>query len=186
MMKRVNIRLVIVTLLFIVLASTAYYLFVSMPPYTPVETVMPQSVAFPLPSSSPATESAEVNYKATFAIYTNGTFRVFTDSRYHNKSEEVFIDPASPNVVVVKKRGTTWDDFFKTLPMEVRSNCLVTGTKQTLCTTKTQTLKFYINGELVTDFLNHEIKDGDKVLISYGPASDPAIKNQLKRLDTLK
>ena len=57
-----------------------------------------------------------VNKKASFAIFTNGTFRLFTAAMYHNLSEDVFIQADNPNIVHVKKTGITWDVFFKTLP----------------------------------------------------------------------
>jgi len=126
-----------------------------------------------------------VDRQATFAIFTNGTFRIFTDPRYHNKSQDVYIEENNPNVVQVKKSGVTWGDFFLTLPMKVTANCLTTGTGQEFCSNKTHTLKFYINGVPFSDVLSEEIKPQDKLLISYGPESDPDIENQLQKVPNL-
>lgn len=137
-----------------------------------------------IPSPS-ITQSQNVNYKAYFAIYTNGIKRIFTNSMYHNLSENVYIDASNPSIVHVNKPGITWMDFFLTLPMKVEKNCLVTGTKETFCTSQNATLKFYLNGVRNDSLLTTEIKDGDAILISYGEESLEQIKSQLNSVASL-
>src|SRR3990172_12305992 len=83
---------------------------------------------FVFSSSKPGTESkilttptpqvqAETERRASFAIFTNGTFRIFTDPKYHNLSDDVYIESTNPNIVLIQREGITWNDFFKTLPM---------------------------------------------------------------------
>ena len=129
-------------------------------------------------------EEVPQDIKASFAIFTNGTFRIFTASMYHNLSEDVFIESSNPNVVNVKKAGISWGDFFETLPMELSSQCLTTGTGQTFCSNGTQTLKFYINGEFDSDALDREINEGDRLLVSYGNESDSQVTEQLQQIPT--
>ena len=112
--------------------------------------------------------SERIEIKAGFDVYTNGTKRVFTDSKYHNLSTDVFIGPGNPNVVNVKKRGVTWNDFFKTLPMSLTNECLITGTKQTFCSGESGTLKFYINEVEDKDALDKIINEDDELLVEYG------------------
>lgn len=133
-------------------------------------------------SQSPQTQSPHVNFQASFAVFTNDVFRVFTASMYHNRSGDVYIEVSNANVVNVKKSGITWGDFFKTLPMELTSDCLTTGTGEKFCNSQTKTLKFYINGQKADNFQNTEIKDGDKALISYGQETEAQIQNQLKKI----
>lgn len=127
----------------------------------------------------------EINYQASFKIYTNGTLRDFSSEKYHNRSEDVFITSENPNIVHVRKEGITWDDFFKTLPnpMKLSKDCLVTGTGQEFCTDTKASLKFYLNGRMDINFLSKEIMDGDKVLITYGSEDESEIKIQLKSLE---
>ena len=129
---------------------------------------------------------AITDYFASFAIYTNGTFRIFTDSRYHNLSEDGVIDSSNPNTVHVKKSNITWGDFFKTLPMELTESCLTTGTGQVFCNTNTYSLKFYINGIRTTEALNKVINKNDQLLVSYGDEDDNEIQNQLQQLKVKK
>ena len=133
---------------------------------------------------TPQTQEA-VDLKASFAIYTNNTFRIFTAPMYHNLSEDVFIRASNPNVVRVAKAGVTWNDFFQTLPMKLNSNCLTTGTGQTFCTGSNGTLKFYLNGKKIDNFLELEIKESDKALITFGNENEDHIQIQLERVQTI-
>lgn len=121
-----------------------------------------------------------VEKAATFAIFTNQTVRIFTDPKYHNQSEDVFIQAENPQTVHVKKQGTTWGDFFNTLPMKLEKECLTTGTGQVFCTGSSGALSFYINGKKDADALDREINDGDKLLVSFGSETD--IQNQLRQI----
>ena len=106
--------------------------------------------------------------QATFTIFTNGTQRIFTDPKYHLLSPDVYLQADSPNTVHVKKRGVTWNDFFKTLPMKLSHDCLTTGTGQVFCTNASQRLVFSINGVVEQYVLDKSIKDGDELLVTYG------------------
>ncbi len=143
------------------------------------------TVATRTPGISPngaSTVAQMVDYRAGFAIFTHGTFRIFTAAMYHDRSKEVFITAENPNIVHVKKRGATWNDFFKTLPMVLTNDCLVTGTKETFCTGERETLSFYLNGEEADDFLNTEIHDGDRALVSFGASTSGRIKSEFDQV----
>ena len=114
---------------------------------------------------SPTLRMQEVNIKASFTIVTGNITRSFKAEKYHNRSPHVYLKNPDPTIVHVKKIGTTWDDFFKTLPMKLTKDCLITGDGETLCNGKNGTLKFYLNGVETPDLLDRKIKDGDKALI---------------------
>lgn len=121
-------------------------------------------------------------FTASFAIFTQGTFRVFTDSMYHNLDKNVYIQATNPNVVHVEEAGVTWDEFFATLPFTLTKDCLVTGTKQTYCTNSEEKLAFYINGVEDADALDKEIRPGDRLLVSYGAQSPQQVKDELQQI----
>ena len=121
----------------------------------------------PTPQGPYGVSEEPVSYEASFEIYTNGTKRIFTASMYHNLSERVYITADNPSMVFVRASGVTWGEFFETLPMELTSKCLITGTGQRFCDGEGGSLEFYINGELVGDFLEREIKDKDEALITF-------------------
>ena len=124
--------------------------------------------------------------KASFAIFTNGTFRVFTSVMYHNLSEDVYISAENPHIVRVKKTSITWGDFFDSLPMELDAICLTTGTGQTFCSGTSETLKFYINGKFDEEALGREIGEGDQLLVSFGDETDSEIEEQLKQIPVVE
>lgn len=127
----------------------------------------------------------EIDSRASFVIFTNGTFRIFTAPTYHNLSEDVFIQVSNPNVIHVKKTGITWSRFFATLPFKLTKDCLTTGTKQTFCTNETGALKFYLNGTRDDSALEKEIFDGDTLLVSYGPVQDKEIPTQIEKVNVV-
>jgi hypothetical protein len=136
-------------------------------------------------SKNQTQEETAQDIKASFAIFTNGTFRVFTASMYHELSPEVFINSENPNIVNIKRSETTWGDFFATLPMELDSSCLITGTGQEFCSDNDQTLKFYINGKNAPDALTQVINNGDQLLISFGNESELEIDEQILQIPNM-
>lgn len=138
------------------------------------------------PSPQATTTPVAVDYQAGFAIFTNGTFRIFTAAMYHNRSKDVFIQADSPNVVHVKKAGITWNDLFATLPMQLTKDCLITGTKQTFCTNSKEQLRFYLNGREDKNALDKQIESGDGLLVSFGSESDELIQKQLQQVPNVQ
>ena len=105
---------------------------------------------------------------------------------YHNRSNDVFIQADNPNIVHIKKAGVTWGDFFKTLPFKLTKDCLTTGTKETFCTNKRGTLRFYLNGIKQDNALDQKIQKGDQLLVTYGNDNEAKIQNQIKRASGVK
>lgn len=113
-------------------------------------------------------ETAFTEFSAKFNITTNGTVRTFTNPDYHNLSESVYIEAESPNTVIIKEQGITWDEFFKTLPFTLSKDCLATGTGQTFCTGPNGTLRFFVNGVENPNALDAEIMPNDNLEVVYG------------------
>jgi len=113
------------------------------------------------------TSIQQTKITAEFKIITNGFQRIFSDSKYHNLSDGVYTTSKDPNKIEVRKENITWSDFFKTLPMSLDKNCLVTGTKQTFCTNENKKLYFYINNTETPDALDNPIQDNDFLLVEY-------------------
>lgn len=129
----------------------------------------PQTLKTSVQTPTPTQEIREINIKASFTIVTGNITRSFIAEKYHNQSPDVYIENPDPSVIHVKKIGITWDDFFKTLPMMLTKDCLITGDGETLCNEKGGTLIFYLNDVETPDLLDNEIKDGDKALINFSP-----------------
>lgn len=108
-------------------------------------------------------------YTASFQVIINGETRTFTDPRYHNQSADVYISPEGSRQVqiTVTKPNITWGDLFKTLPMSVDTNCIVTGTKQTFCSNQSQQLRFYIDNVESPNALTTVIEPSSQLKIVY-------------------
>ena len=127
-------------------------------------------------------QTQAVDHQASFAIFTNGTFRPFTASKYHNLSPDAYIESSNPNIVKVKKTGITWGDFFQTLPFSLTDDCLTTGTRETFCTGSKGTLKFYLNGVQQEKILGQEIQNNDQLLVTFGNEFETVIKEQFDQI----
>ncbi len=92
---------------------------------------------------------------------------IFTDSMYHNQSEDVYIEALEPNRIKITKSGTTWNQFFETLPFTLTKECLVTGTKQTFCTSDSGTLSFYLNDQEMPDVLDAIVAADDHLRVEF-------------------
>lgn len=120
-----------------------------------------------MPSLTTTAKPQEADFTASFQIITKGVARSFKNPKYHQKSPDVFILAEDSTIVHVKKIGITWNDFFKTLPMKLTKDCLMTGDGESYCNDSGGNLKFYLNDKENQDLLDTEIKDGDKALIKY-------------------
>lgn len=148
-------------------------------------TLLPQMQQTSPSEETQAADEAPAEYTATFVIFTNGTFRVFTDAMYHNLSEDAFITAESPNTVNVTAQDVTWNDFFQSLPLTLTDQCLKTGTGEEFCNEGSRALRFYLNGELAGDFLSRRIRPGDRALVTFGTGTEGEISPQLQRLEEL-
>lgn len=137
-----------------------------------------QLLTTPTPISTP--------FKAYFAIFTSGTFRLFDNARYKNQDSKIFIDDQSINSVTVTDINTTWQYFFDTLPMKLTRDCLTTGTGQKFCNNTTSNLKFFVNGVENPNALSEIINEGDRLLVTYGSTGSATIQSQLDRLNKIE
>ena len=83
------------------------------------------------------------------------------------------------DVVHVHATGITLGMFLKTLGIKLTSKCITFEQEGAYCNDEIGSLKVYINGKIVPDSANYEIRDLDKILISYGSESEEEILEQL-------
>lgn len=120
-----------------------------------------------LPTETRPLERQVEPFTASFEVYTNGIKRDFSASMYHRLSPDAYIQPDPPNEILVTKPGTTWQDFFDTLPFSLSEECLKTGTGQTFCNSENASLHFYLNGEETEDVLTQQITPGANLVVRY-------------------
>lgn len=112
-----------------------------------------------------------IHTHADFKVYIDGTAVDFAKMEYMVREKYVHIEDMDGDVIHVHATGVTIGEFFRTLGMKLSHSCFVIN-KQSYCTNEEKTLKFYVNGEPNAMFGDYLTGDGDKVLISYGPAQE--------------
>lgn len=129
--------------------------------------------------------SAPTHIHAAFLLFTNETKRNFSASMYHERDSRAHLHASNPEIVHVHAPGVTWQGFFDSLPMKLTQDCLTTGTGQEFCSDSAVSLKFYLNERKAQDALSRKIKDGDKLLVSFGGKNEE-VEGQLAQVADLK
>ncbi|MGH9909891.1 MAG: hypothetical protein ACRD32_04560, partial [Nitrososphaerales archaeon] len=75
--------------------------------------------------------------------------------------------------------------LFESFKMKFDSQCVTLGNGTSYCDEGDKTLKFFVNGVRNDMYGKYVLKDGDKILISYGKETQEQIEGQLRTLDLI-
>ncbi len=136
---------------------------------------------------------------ANFALFIEGKKFDFNTPQFVSeegaeKSGFAHIHPPRFEVVHVHQTKTTWAEFFKTVGIDLKdatlagieekAACLKLPDGRALCGDGTRKLQFVVNGVRVDGISEKEITDLDRVLISYGAATDDELLKQYAEVNT--
>lgn len=115
-----------------------------------------------------------VHEHSDFAVFVNGRQidfdkDQFLSSEANERSPNVHVHAPRTNVAHLHREQTTFDEFFRSLGMELRDDCLNLATGEKLCNDATNQLRFMVNGVQVDKLMFEKMTDMGRVLISYGP-----------------
>ncbi len=79
--------------------------------------------------------------------------------------------------------GVTLGYLFETLGIIIDENCYIFPDGREFCTSEEFSLKYFKNHQSVPSINDHVIKEGDRILISYGSENQEQIDAQLNELD---
>ncbi len=119
---------------------------------------------------------------ADFKVYINNNAIDFSVPMYQLRDRHVHVENGIGEVIHVHKKGITIGDFLKTLDIEFNKTCIVIPLEGSYCNSGDKKLRFYVNSTENHEFEKYEIKDLDKILISYGEGS---IEKQLETITNL-
>lgn len=140
-------------------------------------------------------QAEDAHEHADLAIYLNGKKFDFSPDKYqsdekgktkdhdhasHQHDPYVHIHDKKGSIIHKHKKAVTLGYFFKTIGMEFNDQCFITDDKTKYCAAENNSLKFFVNGARRTENGNYELNDLDRILISYGPLTDPNLAAQLK------
>lgn len=98
---------------------------------------------------------------------------LFQEAYAHGEAEELkeavdLHDNVGP-VIHVHQAGTSYHDFFESLGMIFENTHFVDREGKETRNNETHSWRFFLNGKEVSSLANTEIRDLDRVLITYGP-----------------
>ena len=105
---------------------------------------------------------------AAFAVKLNGTQLDFSDPKYQVKSRYMHVENNDGTTLHRHATGVPVNEFFRSIKMNVTSNCFTTDNGTKYCSNGKQNLDFYVNGTKVPSIANYVFNDGDRILIAYG------------------
>lgn len=123
-----------------------------------------------------------IHIHADFKVYVNGQAIDFSQQKYQVRVQYVHVEDNDGDVVHVHAPGMTLGIFLNSLGFHLTSSCLTTDDGTKMCNSGSKTLKVYVNGKQIQDGASYEIKDLDKILVSYGSETDAQVQTQLKTI----
>ncbi len=121
---------------------------------------------------------------ADIAIYLDGKKMDLTQEKYQSTEEKPLSSDThlhDGNGEVIHKHRTliTLGDLFDSIGIQFTKSCFILDTKEQFCNNDTNTLKFLVNGVDNDQFNTYELRDEDKILISYGDETLEEIQTQI-------
>jgi len=106
----------------------------------------------------------------------------FSGTAFQIKSPWIHFEGGDGTTMHKHATGVTVGYLFSTLPVNVDDDCFEFGDGRSFCTNEDYSLKFFINGELVTGISDYSISEDDRILVSYGSETPEEIESQLLEL----
>lgn len=121
-----------------------------------------------------------VHWHADFAVFIRGERFDFNRPEFVSKEGEeknpwVHIHEPRYTVVHTHREQTTWDEFLTSIGFKLTDRALTLPDGETLESTDSETLKFFVNGVRVDTLMFQDILDLNQVLITYGSETDEVI-----------
>lgn len=142
------------------------------------------AITLPEKSTHPIGTSGgdEVHVHADFRLYLGDERIHFTDAKYqsdttHAHHPSLHFHDGNDEVIHRHADGVTLSDFFASFDMELTNDCLTTDIGVKNCTNATSTLLLIVNGERVMDVTHYIPAEEDRILLYYGDATNPNIRD---------
>ena len=107
----------------------------------------------------------------------------FSGPAFQIKSSWIHFEGRDGTTIHKHATGVTLEFLFDSLRLGVDDQCYVFPDGKSFCTQDDFTLKFFINGEQVSDIRDYEGMEGDRVLILYGGETPEEIDAYLLQLE---
>lgn len=149
-----------------------------------VASIPKQNTGSSVPDVPAGSVLRDAHEHASILVKISGDKFDFSGIQFQLMSPWIHFEGSNGNTIHRHSNGITLGYLFDTLHLGLSQNCFVFHDKREFCTNDGQELKFYINGEKVSDIQDYEIFDNDKILISYGSETPEEIEEQLAELES--
>ncbi len=113
----------------------------------------------------------------------------FSGPSFQIKSPWIHFEGRDGSTIHKHATGVTLEYLFDSLSIGLDDQCYVFPDGKAFCTQEDYTLNFFINGEQVSDIKDHEVMEGDRILVVYGgetPEELDAYVLQLENQELIK
>jgi len=107
----------------------------------------------------------------------------FSGPAFQIKSPWIHFEGRDGSTIHKHATGVTLGFLFDSLRIGLDDQCYVFPDGKSYCTNEDYTLKFFINEEQVSDIVDYEVSEGDKVLIIFGAETPEEIDGYLLQLE---
>ena len=107
----------------------------------------------------------------------------FSAPAYQIKSSWIHFEGNDGTTIHKHATGVTLGYLFDSLGLGLDDQCYEFQDGRSFCTNEDYSLKFFVNGQQVSDIREYEISEDDKILISYGAETPEELQSQLLELE---
>jgi len=107
----------------------------------------------------------------------------FSLPAYQIKNSWIHFEGQDGTTVHRHSSGVTLGYLFETLGIAIDENCYIFPDGREFCNSDEYSIKYFINHQPVESINDHVLKEGDRILISYGDENQEQIDAQLSELD---
>ena len=108
----------------------------------------------------------------------------FSGPAFQIKSPWIHFEGRDGSTIHKHATGVTLGYLFDSFRLSLDDQCYVFPGGKSYCTNEDYTLKFFINEEQVSDIVDYEIDEGDKILIIFGAETPEEIDGYLLQLES--
>ena len=108
----------------------------------------------------------------------------FSAPAYQIKASWIHFEGNDGTTIHKHATGVTLGYLFDTLSLGLDDQCFEFQNGRSFCTNEDYSLRFFINGDEVSNVSDYEIVEDDKILISYGAETAEEIESQLLELES--
>lgn len=110
----------------------------------------------------------------------------FSTAPYQVKSPYIHFESNNGETVHRHAANVTMGYLFDTLKIKLTDDCYIFPDNREFCTNSDYNLKFFVNHEPKPGIRDYVLKQGDRILISYGNENSTKIDEQLARVDSIQ